>query len=124
MDALKILGHDRPNPSSRVPLAAQSRDEPEPYSLPAKTTKRSALSIVFGRIKKCDFFAFRKNFGEAAFFVHHFIFDTNVGKGSTNHHFMIPAPGAVGVEIFGVHALCDQILSRRRVLPIIPAGEI
>ena len=25
-------------PSSRVPLAAQSRDEPEPYSLPASTT--------------------------------------------------------------------------------------
>ena len=25
-------------PSSVVPLAAQSRDEPEPYSLPASTT--------------------------------------------------------------------------------------
>jgi hypothetical protein len=25
-------------PSSRVPLAAQSRDEPVPYSLPANTT--------------------------------------------------------------------------------------
>ena len=25
-------------PSSRVPLAAQSREEPEPYSLPARTT--------------------------------------------------------------------------------------
>ena len=25
-------------PSSAVPLAAQSRDEPEPYSLPASTT--------------------------------------------------------------------------------------
>ena len=25
-------------PSSRVPFAAQSRDEPEPYSLPASTT--------------------------------------------------------------------------------------
>ena len=25
-------------PSSAVPFAAQSRDEPEPYSLPARTT--------------------------------------------------------------------------------------
>ena len=29
-------------PSSEVPLAAQSRDEPEPYSLPAEDDQRGA----------------------------------------------------------------------------------
>ena len=33
-------------PSSRVPLAAQSRDEPEPYSLPASTISGVALVDV------------------------------------------------------------------------------
>ena len=31
-------------PSSAVPLAAQSRDEPEPYSLPARTTSGTPAS--------------------------------------------------------------------------------
>ena len=31
-------------PSSFVPLAAQSRDEPEPYSLPASTTSGTRSS--------------------------------------------------------------------------------
>ncbi len=32
-------------PSSAVPLAAQSRDEPEPYSLPARTTSGMPCSM-------------------------------------------------------------------------------
>ena len=31
-------------PSSAVPFAAQSRDEPEPYSLPARTTSGTPSS--------------------------------------------------------------------------------
>ena len=34
-------------PSSVVPLAAQSRDEPEPYSLPASTTSGVSSSAYF-----------------------------------------------------------------------------
>ena len=33
-------------PSSAVPLAAQSRDEPEPYSLPAMTS-RGTPSVAY-----------------------------------------------------------------------------
>ena len=33
-------------PSSCGPLAAQSRDEPEPYSLPARIDQRDALGLV------------------------------------------------------------------------------
>jgi hypothetical protein len=32
-------------PSRRVPLAAQSRDEPEPYSLPARTMSGMCCSM-------------------------------------------------------------------------------
>ena len=38
MDALETLGDHRANAQQFVPLAAQSRDEPVPYSLPANTT--------------------------------------------------------------------------------------
>ena len=34
----KRLGDHRPHAEQAVPLAAQSRDEPEPYSLPPRTT--------------------------------------------------------------------------------------
>ena len=33
-------------PSNMVPLAAQSRDEPVPYSLPARITQRRAFLLV------------------------------------------------------------------------------
>ena len=38
VDALEALGDHRLHPSRMVPLAAQSREEPVPYSLPASTT--------------------------------------------------------------------------------------
>ena len=38
VDALEALDDDRLDAEQHVPLAAQSREEPVPYSLPAKTT--------------------------------------------------------------------------------------
>ena len=34
-------------PSSSVPLAAQSRDDPDPYSLPGQDDQRHAGSLYF-----------------------------------------------------------------------------
>jgi hypothetical protein len=39
-------------PSSAVPLAAQSRDEPEPYSLPASTTSGTPSAMYFSDASK------------------------------------------------------------------------
>ena len=39
-------------PSSAVPLAAQSRDEPEPYSLPARITSGVPCSRYFSDASK------------------------------------------------------------------------
>ena len=44
VDALEALGDDRLDAGSIVPLAAQSRDEPEPYSLPASTMSGTPAS--------------------------------------------------------------------------------
>ena len=38
MNALEALGDDRANAKNMVPFAAQSRDEPVPYSVPAMMT--------------------------------------------------------------------------------------
>ena len=55
-------------PSSLVPLAAQSRDEPVPYSLPAKTTSRPAFGLVaHGRVVDRHHLAGREVLGDAAF---------------------------------------------------------
>ena len=42
----KLSASTARTPSSIVPLAAQSRDEPDPYSLPASTTSGHALGPV------------------------------------------------------------------------------
>ncbi len=38
---------------------------------------------------------------------------THVGEGAAHHHFVIAAPRSVGVEVRRLHAVCDQVLSRR-----------
>ena len=47
MDALVALGDHRPDAEQRGPLAAQSRDEPEPYSLPARMTSGTPSAAYF-----------------------------------------------------------------------------
>jgi len=42
VDALEAIDDDRLDAEGRVPLAAKSRDEPVPYSLPATMTERNA----------------------------------------------------------------------------------
>ena len=40
----KLVAITARTPNSAVPLAAQSREEPEPYSLPASTTRGVCFS--------------------------------------------------------------------------------
>ncbi len=49
VDALVALGDDRLDAQQRGPLAAQSRELPEPYSLPAITTSGIAFMLVLHR---------------------------------------------------------------------------
>jgi hypothetical protein len=53
VDALVALGDDRLHCRAGIgPFAAQSRDEPEPYSLPAMTTSGvPSLLVALGRVE-------------------------------------------------------------------------
>ena len=84
-------------PSSRVPLAAQSRDEPVPYSLPAKTTSGTPSALVAhgGVVDRHDG-AVRLVLGDAALDAgDHLVLDADVGEGAAHHHLVIAAPRAV-----------------------------
>ena len=107
-------------PSSLVPLAAQSRDEPVPYSRPAKTTS-GALSLLVAHRRVVDRHPLARGVmeGVAAFdhgarrVLHHLVLDADVGEGAAHHHFVIAAARAVLVEIGRAHLMLDQILPGR-----------
>ena len=105
-------------PSRRVPLAAQSRDEPVPYSLPAKMTSGvPGLLIGHGGVVDRHCLAVRA-LGEAAFDSgHHLVLDADIGEGAAHHHFVVAAARAVGVEVARRHLALDQILAGRRRRP-------
>src|SRR5882757_6872331 len=79
-------------PSNMVPLAAQSRELPVPYSLPARITKEvpAALGARQQQIAQAD-----------------------IGERATHHHFVIAAARAVRIEVHRLHALGHQVLGGR-----------
>ena len=98
-------------PSSWVPLAAQSREEPEPYSLPAITISGTfSLRYASDASKIVVLLAVRQMCREAALDAgHQQILEADIGEGPAHHHFVIAAAGAVGIEILGLDAVGDQI---------------
>ena len=117
-------------PSSLVPLAAQSRDEPLPYSTPANTTsgtfpsrsawrrRRSACprrrGIMYG-------VAALRHSSVRAF--EHVVLDADIGEGAAHHHFVIAAPRAVLVEVGRLHLMLDQIFAGRASCRLDRAGR-
>src|SRR5882672_4432610 len=94
-------------PSSSVPLAAQSREEPVPYSLPAITLRgfEDSRLLTVGQMH-----------GEAALNAgHQEILEPDICERPAHHHFMISTPRSVRVEILRMHAVLDQILACWRV---------
>ena len=100
-------------PCIHGPLAAQSRDDPDPYSLPARiiavtpsdlylmaASKTDNSSFdgkwrVFGPAWKKSKFTQNQIFNEKAYFWHEFIHKTNIGKCTTRHYTIIPTTWAV-----------------------------
>ena len=105
-------------PSSSVPFAAQSRDEPVPYSLPAMTIERRAFGLVFHRgVVDRQLLSARHVQRVAAFdAVEHLVADADVGERAAHHHVVVAAPRAVRVEIRRLHAVLDQVAPRGRIL--------
>ena len=107
-------------PSRRVPLAAQSRDEPLPYSAPANTTSGTPLRLVLHRgVVDRHLLAVGPVLGEAAFrnvavgALQHEVLDADVGERAAHHDFMVAAPRAVLVEVGRTHLVLAEELVRR-----------
>ena len=93
-------------------MAAQSREEPEPYSLPARMSSGVPSARYFSRGVEDRHLGVRRQVaGESAFGLHQPVTQADVGEGAAHHHFVIAAAGAVGVEVGGLHAVFLQIFS-------------
>ena len=99
------------------PLAAQSREEPEPYSLPARITSGTlALRILHAGVEDRHLLAFGQQPRHAAFSSRRkLVAQANVGKRSAHHHLVVAAARSVGVEIRRLDAVLGKILPCRAV---------
>ena len=102
-------------PSSLGPFAAQSREEPVPYSLPPMHDGGNAFALVALRRVEDRHRIARRIMDRVAAFgaAHHFVPDADVGEGAALHHFVIAAPRAVGIEILLADLMLLQIDARR-----------
>src|ERR1700733_2398127 len=71
--------------------------------------------IFFGRFEDRHFLVGWEVAGEAAFDVDQFVAQADVGESAADHHFVVAAAGAVGVEVGGLDAVLLQIFSGRAV---------
>ena len=114
----KLSASTTRTPSSRVPLAAQSRDEPEPYSFPAITIRGVPPSYVtHGCVINGEYFRALLHSGVAPLNTRgQLVTKPDVGKGPPHHDFVVAAPGTEGVELPGLDSMAHQILTGGPVL--------
>ena len=97
-----------------MPFAAQSRDEPVPYSLPAIDHQRHApLLPGHRRVVDRGLLAVRPERVAALDALEHLVADADVGEGAAHHHLVVAAPRAVGVELADRHLPLLQVDARR-----------
>ena len=111
-------------PSRFVPLAAQSREEPVPYSLPAKTTSGTPSCLVaHGGVVDGHLLARRASGWcsrprrRCRWRPHHLVLDADVGEGAAHHDLVVAAPRAVLVEVGDRDLALEQVLAGRRGRP-------
>ncbi len=100
-------------PSSFGPLAAQSREEPEPYSLPARMMSGTPRSAYFDAgVEDGHLLAFGQQARDAAFGAgRELVAQAHVGEGAAHHDFVIAAARAVGVEVGRLDAVLGEVFS-------------
>ena len=97
-----------------MPLAAQSRDEPLPYSRPAMTMQRHALVGVAHRRVVDEHLVARRLVGRVRpFLVGQRVAQPDVAEGAAHHHLVVAAPRAVAVELERRDAVLLQPLAGR-----------
>ena len=98
-------------------MAAQSRDEPEPYSFPAMMISGTRLvAILHGGVVDGHFLAAGLMNGPAALGAGgEQVAQADIRERAAHHHFVIAAARAVGIEVLRLHAVGDQIFSGGRI---------
>ena len=98
-----------------MPLAAQSREEPEPYSLPASTTSGTpGLRVRHRGVVDRRLLAGEQVAGHAALDARHqLVAQPDVGERAADHHLVVAAAGAVGVEVAPLDAVLGEVAARR-----------
>ena len=88
-------------PSNRVPLAAQSRLEPVPYSCPAMTIKGTLFFLVANRrVENRQLFPARMVDGHPALHSrNHQILDSYIRERAARHDAVVTSPAAITIEI-------------------------
>ena len=106
-------------PSSLVPLAAQSREDPMPYSLPAEDDQWDALGLRRpSAASKIDVWSPSGSFeGDPALGARgQLVAQADVGERAAHHDLVVAAPRAVGVEV--------RLVRRRASTRYCPAGVV
>ena len=88
-------------PSSAVPLAAQSRDDPEPYSRPAMTTSGTPSAAIAHRgvVDELLLAVGQVDGVRALLALDERVAQADVAERAAHHHLVVAAPGAVRVEL-------------------------
>ena len=108
------------------PFAAQSRDEPEPYSLPASTISGVPSARYVLAASKIDICSPVGRIARHAAFDagHERVAQAHVGERAAHHHFVIAAPRAVRVEVVGSTPCAIRYFAAGDVREMLPAGEM
>ena len=101
-----------------MPLAAQSRDEPEPYSLPREDhERRVVLGVLHRRVVDRHLLAVRLELRDAALGPRReLVAQADVRERAAHHHLVVAAARAVGVEVLALDAVLLEVLAGRRGL--------
>ena len=121
----KLSASTARTPSNVVPFAAQSRDDPEPYSLPASTTSGvPCFGVTHGCVVDRGHVAGREERGEAPLGPgRQLVAEPDVGEGASHHDLVVASARPVRVEIGRRHTVLYQPRTCRAVFPDVPGGR-
>ena len=101
-------------PRSAGPLAAQSRDDPDPYSRPPITISGVPSAVARGGIEDDDHLAAGQVGGEPPSLPSgELVVDAEVREGAADHHVVVASARAVATEVAELDAVLEG--SRRRL---------
>ncbi len=104
-------------PRSAGPFAAQSRDEPLPYSFPARTPSGVPVVLVAhrGLVDAGHLAAREVRRPRALRLRRELVPKPDVREGPAHHHLVVPAPGSVRVEVTLLDTVFEEVSTCGRV---------